>query len=469
MKSRGSVYKYILSLSLLKALALPSHYITQTHDTKKQSWGTCWAFSTIRSLEINLLKTNSWSEPSIIPFGLSEYYIDKYSGFTRGGDDSHVVNDWYSGQGIDYKASNIDDEQFGLIVHLGGDYKVSAAQITNNGGAVDSWKMPKIQSYHTDHKKFEQILKSDNYSHYMPSDIEWININKNLDERIRNVKESVLKYGAISSVQYMSDDPFSKYLPPFEFQFYYGPKDVNHAVNIIGWDDAVVVSPLLPGAWIVQDSDHRDELDNHIGTFYMSYYDKYGVNDEDMGAVRFTNTQKTNFKKVYSHALHGWRYNFSPENIEGVSNRFNLMESDKISAIGFYTTMNNETVNITITRDSHICEMKSLHYDYPGFHLINTDCEHLKNGNKVEVELRNDSKVYALDASSVFKLLLGESLPKQGDPILVKSKANKGESFYKIKNKWYDLYNYKWRELDQFGIKVDLNKTANFPINLYVK
>lgn len=465
----NSIFKYLFILTIFASIRsneLPSRFnLRQEYNlpNRKQSWGTCWAFSSIRSIESNIQRSKSWNESPLVEFGLSEYHMDKFSGFTKNGAHGDRVRDWYSGQGSDYNGSNFDDENSGLTVHIGGDYKIAAAYLANNGGAVNRWANNNISSSHIDHDKFSLIKRSDNYIYYLPDDIEWLG-SLSVDE----IKEYIIQNGAISSVQFMTNEPLGMLSPNEEFHFYYGDSEVNHAINIIGWDDEAVVSPLKKGAWIVEDSDHRDNLELHIGTFYISYHDKYLTNNKEMGAVGFRNVSKHQFSKIYSHSLHGWQYEFSPSNIEAIKNVYKIDSTEKISGVGIFTTIPDEKIKILIKSREQICADFQRSFLFPGFHYLKVDCDpNIKIDENIEITIQSDKSKYALDATKIYKLLLNSSLPKMGEPIEVKSKANPGESFYKVNNKWRDLFDYKWPKLESYGIRVNRNKTANFPINLY--
>lgn len=433
---------------------------------KKQSWGTCWAFASLASLESHIFQDKHFdkNKGAIL---LSEYHMDKFSGFSRKGAKDHVRNDWYTGQGENFFGSNTDDPYHGLIVHLGGDFKVASAYLINNLGAVENSRVQKINSY-KDLSSFgdredEGILKYNNYQYFYPTKIMWLSHGSREEIRER-IKNHLLNYGAVATGQYMSEKPLGHIDPNNEFHFYYGKKDKNHAITIVGWDDQVAHPPLLPGAWIVRDSDHRDDQDIHINQFYVSYFDKFVADNSEMGAVSFGGVREIKNQKIYSHSLHGWQQSHIFEN--KVKNRFFLEQEEKIRSVTFLVVKENEevTINITDDQNKNICKTYTNKFENPGFYTIDLEECRLTKTNYLDIIQENKSNYYAVDSDKVFKLLLGnyKRLPDLGEEILVKSKSQKNESFYYQDEKWYDLKDNQIHENSNFVLYlITENRKAN--------
>ena len=436
---------------------------------KRQSWGTCWAFAAIASMESNILLRRTWSSKGGID--LSEYHMDKYSGFSRNGHENHKNNTSYSGQGAGFIASNTDNPAEGLIVHLGGDLKVAAAYLSNQGGAVEEFKTPGVGSSHDFHDRFgntkdEGILFKNNYNYYLPDSIEWLSYS-DFETNIERIKEAIRVHGSVSSSQHMNNDPWEFSLSGEEIHFYAGHKEPTHAVNIIGWDDYRAVVPFRPGVWVIQDSDHLDEISGHIGYFLTPYGDTHTGQNPEFGGVSFTGVRKRSFKKIHFHSLHGWQYEFEAEK---VSNHYEL-KHEKPVYVGSYTTTPNQSL-IAIVKDAKgniICHTQNKRRKNPGFYLLKFRCDdgEFKDG-AYSVELQSSSGVFAYDATKVYRPLLGKSeLPEWGEPIKVPAKSNANESFYFKDNEWKDFHYYRFLDEKQYGISINKTGTANFTINLY--
>lgn len=464
----------ILALLLFsQSLFAQSSFDLRTHklttENKEQSWGTCWAFTSIASIESNILIERSWSSAGMVD--LSEYHLDKFNGFNRDGHSSHKKNDFYSGQGKGYQGSNTDEPSKGLIVHLGGDFKMVAAYLSNIGGAVEETKTPTIDSTHSNHNQFgnlanEGVRYQNDYTYYLPKSVEWLTYGST-EENINRIKESIKKYGSVSSTQFMEEEPVSKTILGEEVHYYHGDKEPNHAVNIIGWDDEMVVIPFLPGVWKVQDSDHVDDVLGHIGYFLTPYADKYTGQHPEYGGVSYRGVKAREFSSIYSHALHGWQYEFKSEK---VSNIYKLKKGEIPSHVGAYSVEADDRLMAIVTdlKGNMLCHTSNEKKGNPGFYLLELKCDPSVNKNKtLRVEIKAESGSYAYDATKAYKLLLNSSLPEQGEPLIVPSKSNSGESFYFKDKEWHDLNKYRWASEEQYGLEVNKTGTANFAINLY--
>lgn len=449
---------------------LPPHYnlIDQGKASfpRGQTWGTCWAFSTIYNLESNLYFNSNWDTFLLEPKRLSSYHMDKFSGFTRQGHDNHVNDTWYSGAGGGYQGSNTDNLKEGLIVHLGGDYHMATAYLANLGGAVTSWSIPDINYGNLPHEKFKAITKeSSRYQKYMPHSVEWFNLGEN---NVEPLKKAILENGAIATLQYMEEEPHLHTHLGKEIHYYGGDKKPNHALNIIGWNDYLALPPLKPGMWIVVDSDHIDSNEMHIGSFYIPYADIYVGSSNEFGPVQFNDVKVVKYKNTYGHALHGWTHTFSQA--KSVKNRYRLKGNELIVNVGIYITRESDKLiaHVKDMKGNDICVPKEVMKKRIGFYLIGMKCQAYEG--ELEVMLSSVSGEYATDGSKLFSLLLRNSsndLPKEGSPVLVKSKALPRQSFFKRKEKWYDLYSYRWPKLIDEGIDIKRDRTANFSIYLY--
>lgn len=445
-------------------------------EARQQAWGTCWIFSTYSSLESNLLINKNWKAAGEKgPVDLAEYHLDKFNSFTRKGDDQHVKKDWYSGQGSAFPGGNHDDLNSGVVVHLGGDYRMATSTLTINRGAVQERLTPEIKS-HSDHKLFgdkpwEGVLLENKYTYFVPKHVEYLTLYGTDEAKREAIKKAIVRYGAVASTQNMEDEPIGRTKDGMEIHMYRGEEKMNHAVSLIGWDDDFEFKEHR-GAWLVKDSDHKDEkTGKHIGYFWILYDDVHAGKDPYMGGVSFRGVEKRKYDRVYTHSYHGWRYSTGDDSsIKKVGSLFSIKEGEKLSAIGVYTTSLDVTVKLEIYSDVNGVLLGKVEEDfyYPGFHRIDLEKPlSLDVGSKVFITQKNSDKSYAYDASFTLDVLLGE-LPEWGKPVAVNSRANPGESFYHDGKKWQDFAPYKNNKNSQLNNQhAASDDTASVTLNVY--
>ncbi|MCO4794416.1 MAG: DUF4082 domain-containing protein [Bacteriovoracaceae bacterium] len=445
-------------------------------DARAQNWGTCWIFSTFSSLESNLLVNKNWKKSGEKgPVDLSEYHMDKFNSFTRAGHDSHRKNDWYSGQGGNFPGGNHDDINTGAIVHLGGDYRMAASILTTNRGAVQERLTPTIKS-NSDHsvfgdKPWEGVLFENNYTYFVPSDIEFLTLQGTIKAKREAIKRAIVQYGAVASAQHMDDDPIGISDDKEEIHMYRGDKKVNHAISLIGWDDDFEFKEHR-GAWLVKDSDHKDEkTKKHIGHFWVLYDDVHVGKDAYMGGVSFRGVKKREYDYVYTHSFHGWRYNTNKNSeIKEVGNLFKVNRDERIHSIGVYTTRSNVDVSLKIYSEVKgiLLGKENASFTYPGFHRVKLKKPiKVSKGKTFFVTQNNSNGVYAFESSFTLDVLLSE-LPKWGEPVDINSKASKNESFYFDGNKWIDFSSYKNQKSKQVKNRhAASSDSANITLNVY--
>lgn len=177
------------------------------------------------------------------------------------------------------------------------------------------------------------------------------------------IKAAVMKYGSVFSSYYA--DPDNKYLN-FGTNSYYYPysaddvygfpviHSINHAINIIGWDDNYPKgnfkdTPPANGAWIVRNSWGDDILDG--GYMYISYYDStIGENSAVFAEIE----ANPNFENIYQYDPFGQNSVFYMPNGSWVANRFDKRGSgdEYITEVGVYCYDANTKVDIAINKYS---------------------------------------------------------------------------------------------------------------------
>ncbi len=253
-----------LPASMVQVMAnLPARYDSRNVNDRclvpavrdQNPYGTCWCFSSIACLEINLIK-NGLADLGV---DLSEQHLAFFSNYSApdplGNDD--VARSWY------------DASKSGGVSYLdrGGNQNMAAIALMNWKGAVEEGlvTMDMVQAG-LDADNSELAYGHDTY--YMSN---WYQIPAT-DQAA--MKAAILEYGAIG-INYYSDNQY--YNRQTAAEYCPESKATNHAVTIVGWDDSYRkvnfnTEPANDGAWLVRNSWGSRWGDQ--GYFWLSYEDK---------------------------------------------------------------------------------------------------------------------------------------------------------------------------------------------------
>jgi C1A family cysteine protease len=187
----------------------------------------------------------------------------------------------------------------------------------------------------------------------------------------RNIKSAIMNYGGVYSAMYWNKAALNGTYAGYFAEF---PDQPNHAITIVGWDDAYprerflnipvdldgnpylmedgspyVSVPMGDGAFIAKNSWGTGFGDK--GYFYISYYDPI------IGFVEnsvFTAEPLKNLKQVYQYDDLGWVANLGTgdgSDTAWFGNVFRAQERSSVAAASFYTATENSEYTLSVYAD----------------------------------------------------------------------------------------------------------------------
>jgi C1A family cysteine protease len=361
--------------------------------------GSCWAFSSIASLESYILgkegKNYDFSENNMKNLISKSYF-----------------------QGFDLTAED------------GGNAFISTAYLSRWSGPVNESEDPYSDS-----------------SSYSPTGL---SVQKHVQEALflpkkteplgnEILKKAILNYGAVYSTMYWNPGYYQQRNYAYR---YTGNLAVNHAVTIVGWDDSFdrnsfTQVPPGNGAFIVKNSWGDTWGDD--GYCYISYYDtKLGYNEN----AAFTAESQDNYDHVYQYDPLGWIVSKQYEGslVAWGGNVFSSERNETLKAIGFYTTDLNTAYELYVYKNpvsgpvnsgQRYFVKESGRYSLPGYHT-----HVLNSAVPVHAGERFSIVIKFTNPSALGPLAVEEPIARYSS----KAQANPGESYVSPNGvRWEDI------------------------------
>jgi len=356
---------------------LPAKFDLRTQGTlppvrQQHPFGTCWAFATIAALETALTPQSSQD--------LSEDNLVNYSGFGY--------------------ADPYDN---------GGDYTNSLAYLLRGAGpvldAADAYPTPEVTLDATVVEEVQDVMLLPGFSAQGVTEA---------------VKTFVMQHGGVATSLTWSVDP-PCYNAETAAYFYSGTKAANHAVTIVGWDDAYPranflagAQPEHDGAWILRNSWGTDWGDK--GYFYVSYDDAmFSRAGNNMAFARVTAPQRG--ERIYGWDQLGWvtSLGYASTTAAGggwMANVFRASGRERLAAVGFYRTA--AAGDYTVYAGTSLARLRKVaagQITVGGFFRVPiSDGMRLSRGQRFVVAVRVDTEGYS------FPLAIQAPLAGYADP-----------------------------------------------------
>jgi len=226
-----------------------------TSRVRDQYWGTCWAQAGISTLESFVI--NKGLEDNSIQFSVEDVL---WWAFNNGWSLKRRSDGGFSQTTLGYfmtvgARSEEDIPYFGKPTE--GDNEDHDHYMTGENQQPANYDTAPVMYEVTD------IVFTDDYS-------------------AENIKEMIVRYGAVSTVCRSTEESFNSETSA-DYNPYIEGEEANHYVSVIGWDDAfskdnfLAVNGQTPqndGAWIVKNS-YGTEYGSDGGFIYISYDDGY--------------------------------------------------------------------------------------------------------------------------------------------------------------------------------------------------
>ncbi len=352
--------------------------------------GSCWAFATYGAMESNILMSDGPAE------NLSENHL-------------------------------IHNHGYDLDPCAGGNYAMSIAYMSRLDGPVYEADDPYPYGYG------DGGSTPDGYARpYFLHDA-------CIYDTVSEIKNALMDIGALATPMYWENTYFRS---SDDTYYYSGAKACDHAVTIVGWDDAKQTAGGT-GAWRIKNSWGSSWGDD--GYFWLSYNDTKGAKT----AVSFEPATVDRTRGAYQHDEFG---NVSTLNTPYAVNVFQAHSEALIGSLGFYTAVDGTGYDVrvydTFSADSGCSgELARLTgtLPYEGFHVVDLDPWVMLPDDDFALYLYLDSGYTSGDDTyyQAFEKTVVDYCTSTSAP---------GQSYYSFDgSSWSDLY--AWDSTANFALK----------------
>ncbi len=273
--------------------AIPEAYDSRLYgyvtEAKTQVDNTCWTYSAVSTAEASVLKNNTPVDgqiPDAETLDLSEEHL-AYAFY-------HMPQD---------EMGNTDGDAttpLGSYTGVGGNHVFTTFGLADWYGIASAQTVADV----TDEQWEEETVTTGDY----PDSVHlqqayWINLA--VDQK--NVKRMILEHGSVAISMYYGASGYNVANSAYYCDWYDNPtaktKRVNHAVQIVGWDDTYSRSnfnsdPGIDGAWLAKNSMGTGWGDD--GYFWISY-DDHALTQGSAKAFVFAFESADNYAHIYQY------------------------------------------------------------------------------------------------------------------------------------------------------------------------